>query len=82
MCQRALLLLHKQRNDDDNHNNNYYPFCGAGGCLEEQVYGAMWAPVLVAQQSALGLGTPGRGNDSALVHAREVFRREWASAKE
>ena len=52
------------------------------GCVlvAGQVYGAMWAPVLVAQQSALGLGTPGRGNDSALVHAREVFRREWASA--
>lgn len=44
----------------------------AVGFTARPVYGAMYAPMLVAQQSALGMG---RADDAAVRHAREVFAR-------
>jgi hypothetical protein len=40
------------------------------GFMARPVYGAMWAPVLVAEGPGLGLG---RQDDAALAHARTVF---------
>lgn len=44
----------------------------AVGFTARPVFGAMYAPVLVAQGPSLGLG---RRDDPALMHAREVFAR-------
>ena len=43
--------------------------------MNRPVYGAMYAPVLVAQAAQLGLG---QQSDPAVAHANEVFRAAHA----
>lgn len=47
----------------------------AVGFTARPVYGAMYAPVLVAEGPQLGLG---RSDDPIIAHANEVFRRTHA----
>jgi hypothetical protein len=48
------------------------------GFTNRPVYGAMWAPMLVAQGASLGLGAAGNPNDSSLRTARQIFAEVWA----
>lgn len=50
----------------------------AVGFTNRPVYGAMYAPVLIAYQQQLGLGR--KDNDAALQHAAAVFARTHAAA--
>lgn len=53
----------------------------AVGFSNRPVFGAMWAPALVANAASLGLGRAGRPDDAALAHANAVFERVWAERR-
>jgi len=49
------------------------------GFNNRPVMGAMYAPVLVAQGRALGLGAAANEGDASLARARGIFREAWAA---
>lgn len=53
----------------------------AVGFTNRPVYGAMFAPMLVAQSATLGLGAAGNPNDASLTRARKIFADVWARAE-
>ena len=52
----------------------------AVGFVNRPVYGAMWAPVLVAEGPALGLGRLGNPGDESLERASRIFKAAWAES--
>ena len=51
----------------------------AVGFSNRPVYGAMYAPVLVTEAAALGLGKQGNPNCPSLARASEIFKAAWAA---
>jgi len=54
----------------------------AVGFTNRPVYGAMYAPVIVARGAQLGLGRAGNTGDASLEHAARVFKAAWAARGE
>ncbi len=50
------------------------------GFTNRPVYGAMYAPMLVANGAALGLGADGNAGDASLARARAIFADAWAKS--
>ena len=50
----------------------------AVGFSNRPVYGAMYAPVLVTEAQALGLGRAGNPGCPSLARAAEIFKAAWA----
>ncbi len=52
----------------------------AVGFVNRPVYGAMWAPVLVTEAAALGLGRAGNPSCPSLARASAIFKAAWDGA--
>ena len=50
----------------------------AVGFTNRPVYGAMYAPMLIANGKSLGLGAAGNADDASLARARAIFAATWA----